>query len=160
MTDGIETTNTHLQRMEQWMNQALEEAQTAAGEGEVPVGAVAVSGGELVARDHNRSIQLHDPTAHAEQLVLRQAGRRLSNYRLKHVEIYVTLEPCAMCAGALIWGRIKQLVFGARDQKAGAVFSRASLLSKGLFNHDIQVIEGVLADPCREILQHFFSQRR
>ena len=142
------------------MTLALEEAQTAAREDEVPVGAVAVSAGELVARDHNRSIQLHDPTAHAELLVLRQAGQRLSNYRLNKVEIYVTLEPCAMCAGALVWARVDQLVFGARDEKAGAVFSKVSLLSEGLFNHDIEVVEGVLADPCREILQQFFSQRR
>ena len=160
MTAETEMTDTRLQAMEQWMSQALVEAQKAAEEGEVPVGAVAVYGEEVVARDHNRSIQLHDPTAHAEQLVLRQAGRRLSNYRLNHVEIYVTLEPCAMCAGALIWARIEQLVFGVRDEKAGAVFSKASLLSKGLFNHDIQVVEGVRANPCREILQRFFSQRR
>jgi tRNA(adenine34) deaminase len=149
-----------LEMMDRWMTLALEEAQTAAREDEVPVGAVAVSAGELVARDHNRSIQLHDPTAHAELLVLRQAGQRLSNYRLNKVEIYVTLEPCAMCAGALVWARVDQLVFGARDEKAGAVFSKVSLLSEGLFNHDIEVVEGVLADPCREILQQFFSQRR
>jgi tRNA(adenine34) deaminase len=153
-------TDRPLEMMEQWMTLALEEAQTAAREAEVPVGAVAVSAGELVARNHNRSIQLHDPTAHAELLVLRQAGQRLSNYRLNKVEIYVTLEPCAMCAGALVWARVGQLVFGARDEKAGAVFSKVSLLSEGLFNHDIQVVEGVLADPCRKILQQFFSQRR
>lgn len=113
-----------------------------------------------MARDHNRSIQLHDPTAHAEQLILRQAGKKLSNYRLNNLEIYVTLEPCAMCAGALVWARVQQLIFGARDEKAGAVCSKVSLLSEGLFNHDIQVVEGVLANRCREILQQFFSQRR
>ena len=153
-------TDRHLDSMEQWMSLALEEARTAAREDEVPVGAVAVSEGELVARDHNRSIQLHDPTAHAEQLVLRQAGKKLSNYRLNHVDLYVTLEPCAMCAGALLWARVKQLVFGARDEKAGAVFSKVSLLSTGLFNHHIQVVEGVLAEPSRDLLQRFFSQRR
>ena len=153
-------TDRHPELMEQWMGLALEEAQTAAQEDEIPVGAVAVLAGELVARDHNRSLQLHDPTAHAEQLVLRQAGERLSNYRLTDIEIYVTLEPCAMCAGALIWARVEQLVFGARDEKAGAVFSKVALLSQGLFNHDIRVVEGVLATPCREILQQFFSQRR
>ncbi len=92
--------------MEQWMKLALEEAQRADQEGEVPVGCVAVLRNELVARDHNRSLQLHDPTAHAEILVLRQAGQQLSNYRLKDIEIYVTIEPCAMCAGALIWARV------------------------------------------------------
>ena len=153
-------TDRRLDLMEQWMSLALEEAQAAAQEAEVPVGAVAISGGDLVARDHNRSIQLHDPTAHAEQLVLRQAGKKLSNYRLNKLEVYVTLEPCAMCAGALAWARVKRLIFGARDKKAGAVCSKVSLLSEGLFNHHIQVVEGVLADPCREILQQFFSERR
>ena len=142
------------------MQLALEEAHKAAQEEEVPVGAVAVLEGELVAREHNRSIQLHDPTGHAEILVLREAGQKLSNYRLKNLEIYVTLEPCAMCAGALLWARIQQLVFGARDEKAGAVFSKASLLSEGRFNHTVQVVEGILAQPSREILQEFFAGRR
>jgi len=142
------------------MQLALEEAHKAAQEHEVPVGAVAVLEDELVARDHNRSIQLHDPTGHAEILVLREAGQKLSNYRLKNLEIYVTLEPCAMCAGALLWARIQQLVFGARDEKAGAVFSKASLLSEGRFNHTVRVVEGILAQPSREILQEFFAGRR
>ena len=142
------------------MTLALEEAHKATQEQEVPVGAVAVLEGELVAREHNRSIQLHDPTGHAEILVLREAGQKLSNYRLKNLEIYVTLEPCAMCAGALLWARIQQLVFGARDEKAGAVFSKASLLSEGRFNHTVQVVEGILAQPSRELLQEFFADRR
>ncbi len=142
------------------MKLALEEAHKAAQEQEVPVGAVAVLEGELVAREHNRSIQLHDPTGHAEILVLRQAGQKLSNYRLKNLEIYVTLEPCAMCAGALLWARVQQLVFGARDEKAGAVFSKASLLSERRFNHTVQVVEGILAQPSRELLQEFFARRR
>ncbi len=142
------------------MKLALEEAHKAAQEREVPVGAVAVLDGELVAQEHNRSIQLHDPTGHAEILVLRNAGQKLSNYRLKNLEIYVTLEPCAMCAGALLWARIQQLVFGARDEKAGAVFSKASLLSEGRFNHTVQVVEGILAQPSRELLQKFFARRR
>ncbi len=142
------------------MKLALEEAHKAAQEQEVPVGAVAVLEGELVAREHNRSIQLHDPTGHAEILVLREAGQKLSNYRLKNLEIYVTLEPCAMCAGALLWARIQRLVFGARDEKAGAVFSKASLLSEGRFNHTVQVVEGILAQPSRELLQEFFARRR
>ncbi len=142
------------------MKLALEEADKAVQEQEVPVGAVAVLDGELVAREHNRSIQLHDPTGHAEILVLREAGQKLSNYRLKNLEIYVTLEPCAMCAGALLWARIQRLVFGARDEKAGAVFSKASLLSEGRFNHTVQVVEGILAQPSRELLQEFFARRR
>ncbi len=142
------------------MKLALEEAHKAAQEQEVPVGAVAVLDSELVAQEHNRSIQLHDPTGHAEILVLREAGQKLSNYRLKNLEIYVTLEPCAMCAGALLWARIQRLVFGARDEKAGAVFSKASLLSEGRFNHTVQVVEGILAQPSRELLQEFFAARR
>jgi tRNA(adenine34) deaminase len=146
--------------MERWMKLALEEAHKAAQEQEVPVGAVAVLDGELVAQEHNRSIQLHDPTGHAEILVLRNAGQKLSNYRLKNLEIYVTLEPCAMCAGALLWARIQRLVFGARDEKAGAVFSKATLLSEGRFNHTVQVVEGILAQSSRELLQEFFARRR
>ena len=142
------------------MQLALEEARQGAREDEVPVGAVAVLEDKLVARDHNRSIQLHDPTGHAEILVLRQAGQKLSNYRLKNLEIYVTLEPCAMCAGALLWARVKQLVCGSRDEKAGALFSKASLLSEGRFNHSVQVVEGILAKPSRELLQEFFADRR
>ena len=146
--------------MEEWMRLALEEAGQAEQEGEVPIGAVAVIGERVIAKNHNRSIQLHDPTAHAELLVVRQAGHLLSNYRLNDVDIYVTIEPCAMCAGALLWARVKRLVFGARDSKTGAVFSKASLLTEGLFNHDVEVIEGILAEPCRQMLQDFFADRR
>lgn len=146
--------------MQQWMRLALEEARQAAHEGEVPVGAVGVLRGKLLAREHNRSLQLHDPTAHAEILLLRQLGRHLRNYRLAGVEIFVTLEPCAMCAGALIWARVKSLVFGARDEKAGAVGSRVSLLSPGRFNHELEIVEGILAEPCGQVLSDFFSERR
>lgn len=146
--------------MLQWMELALEEAHKGAGEGEVPVGAVGVLDGKVLARDHNRSIQLHDPTAHAEILLLRQLGQRLGNYRLTGVEVFVTLEPCAMCAGALIWARVKRLIFGALDEKAGAVCSKASLLSPGRFNHELEVIEGILAKPCRQVLSRFFCDRR
>ena len=142
------------------MQLALEEAHKAAREGEVPVGAVGVLGGQLIVRDHNRSIQQQDPTAHAEILALRQAGRYLSNYRLNGLEVYVTLEPCAMCAGALLWARVERLVFGARDEKAGAVSSKALLLSPGRFHHHVEIVEGVLAEPCRQILRQFFTSRR
>ena len=146
--------------MESWMELALEEAYKAAREGEVPVGAVAVAENELAAADHNRSLQLSDPTAHAELLVLRRVAGDLSNYRLSHLDLYVTVEPCAMCAGALVWARVKRLVFGVRDEKAGAVCSKVSLLEPGLFNHRVEVVEGILAEPAREVLQSFFRQRR
>ena len=142
------------------MQLALEEASKAEQEGEIPIGAVAVAGERVIAKNHNRSIQLNDPTAHAEILVLRQTGDLLKNYRLGDIDIYVTIEPCAMCAGALIWSLIKLLIFGARDNKTGAVFSKTSLLTKGLFNHNVEVVEGVLAKPCRQILQNFFANRR
>ena len=115
------------------MEVALQEARQAASEGEVPIGAVVVREQEILCRDHNRSIQLSDPTAHAEILVLREAGRRLANYRLSGIDLYVTLEPCAMCAGALIWARVDRLVFGARDEKSGAIFSRAQPTGPGAF---------------------------
>lgn len=146
--------------MTQWMQVAVEEARQAAREGEVPIGAAAVFEGRLLARDHNRSIQMQDPTAHAEILVLRSAGKRLRNYRLNGVELFVTIEPCAMCAGALVWARIHRLVYGARDDKSGAVHSRLALLEEGLFNHRVAVEEGILAHPCRQILQQFFKERR
>src|SRR5690606_23642524 len=143
-----------------WMTVAIEEAVQAAAEGEVPVGAVAVLEDRLIAREHNRSIQLHDPTAHAEILLLRKVGNVLRNYRLGGVQVYVTLEPCAMCAGALIWARVDLLVFGARDLKAGAVRSQARLLEPGRFNHIVPFVEGVLEEQCRELLQDFFRARR
>ncbi len=142
------------------MGLALEEARQAAAEGEVPVGAVAVLDDGLLARSHNRNIQLHDPTAHAEILVLREAGHRLGNYRLPGVELYVTVEPCAMCAGALVWARVARLVFGSRDEKAGAVVSKFDLLAPGCLNHTVAVTEGICADQGRKLLQDFFQARR
>ena len=141
---------------EQWMELALEQASWAARRDEVPVGAVAVLEGEVLAGDHNRTIQLGDPTAHAEILVLREAARKLKNYRLLGVELFTTLEPCAMCAGALIWARVSRLVFGALDAKAGAVKSRARLLEPGLFNHNVAVRHGVLGRQGGALLQDFF----
>jgi tRNA(adenine34) deaminase len=146
--------------MEKWMELALEEARTAAKEGEVPVGAVTVREGDLIARDHNRSLQLSDPVAHAEILVLRQTAKVLSNYRLNGVQLFVTLEPCAMCAGALIWARIGLLAFAARDEKAGAVVSKTRLLEPGLFNHDVPFVEGIGAERSRSLLRSFFATRR
>ena len=146
--------------VDRWMEVALEEARQAAREGEVPVGAVLVRHGELLARDHNRSIQRSDPTAHAEILVLRRAGELLSNYRLTGSDLYVTLEPCAMCAGALVWARVKRLYYAAPDLKAGAVSSRVGLLKPGLFNHSPEVVPGVREAEARRLLQDFFSRLR
>lgn len=146
--------------VDRWMEVALEEARQAAREGEVPVGAVVVLEGELLARDHNRSIQRSDPTAHAEILVLRRAGKLLSNYRLTGSDLYVTLEPCAMCAGALVWARVDRLFYAAPDLKAGAVSSRVGLLQPGLFNHSPEVVSGVREAAARRLLQDFFSRLR
>lgn len=142
------------------MTQAIEEASRAAAEGEVPVGAVAVFENRVIAREHNRSIQLSDPTAHAEILLLRRVGEILQNYRLNGVQVYATLEPCAMCAGALIWARVEGLVFGAPDYKAGGVRSKANLLEPGRFNHTVLYVGGVLEEQCRQLLQDFFRSRR
>ena len=145
---------------DKWMAVALEEAEAAAREGEIPIGSAAVWQGGLLARDHNRSVQLNDPTAHAEILVLREAGRLLRNYRLPGIEIYVTIEPCAMCAGALVWARVSRLVFGPRDEKAGAVVSKLEALRPGLLNHCVSIVEGVRAEECRLLLRRFFEARR
>ena len=142
------------------MQVALAEARIAAGEGEVPVGAVAVFDGEVLARAHNRTIALNDPTSHAEMLALRGAAARLGNYRLNGVDLYVTLEPCAMCAGALVQARMRRLVYGADDPKAGAVRSCAQLLEAPFINHRIEVRSGVLGEACGALLQEFFAERR
>jgi tRNA(adenine34) deaminase len=142
------------------MELALLEAKQAALEGEVPVGAVVVLGNELISRDHNRSIQLNDATAHAEILALRTAGQTLKNYRLEDTGVFVTLEPCAMCAGALVWARVSRVIFGAWDEKSGAAGSKVNLFEPGLFNHSVEVVGGVLEQPCREVLRDFFEVRR
>jgi len=145
---------------EQFMRLALEEAALGAQEGEVPVGAVVVAAGEVVARAHNRPIALNDPTAHAEILALRQAATSRGNYRLSDADLYVTLEPCAMCAGALLQARVRRLVYGADDPKAGAVRSRDTLLDSTYLNHRVEVRAGVLAAECATLLERFFATRR
>lgn len=142
------------------MELSLKEAKQAALEGEVPVGAVVVLGNVLISRDHNRSIQLNDPTAHAEILALRTAGQTLKNYRLEATSVFVTLEPCAMCAGALVWARVSRVVFGAWDEKSGAAGSKVNLFQPGLFNHSVEVTGGVLEESCRDVLRDFFEVRR
>jgi tRNA(adenine34) deaminase len=143
-----------------FMRVALEEARRAEAEGEVPVGAVVVVGEAMVGRGHNRPIGEHDPTAHAEVLALRDAARRLGNYRLSGATVYATVEPCAMCAGALIQARVAHLVFGALDDKAGAVTGRVRLLETGDWPHRVTVTGGVLAEEARELMQAFFRRRR
>jgi tRNA(adenine34) deaminase len=145
---------------ERVMRIALEEAERAAQNGEVPVGAVLMKEGEVLARDHNRCIELNDPSAHAEILVLRKAGTILGNYRLNDTTLYVTAEPCPMCASALIHGRVSRLVFGALEPKFGAVKSRMELLKEKMFNHRVRVEEGILEEKCADALKAFFREKR
>ena len=143
-----------------FMEQALAEAQAAAEEGEVPVGAVVVAEGEVIARAHNCPVATNDPTAHAEILALRAAAERRGNYRLTDCDLYVTLEPCAMCVGALVHARIRRLVYGAPDPQGGAVASCLRLLESPHWNHRVEVQAGVLAEESAALLQRFFTLRR
>jgi len=145
---------------ELWMEEALRCAKRALEAGEVPVGAVIVCDGRIVARGSNRNITDSDPTAHAEIIALREAGAGVGNYRLEECELFSTIEPCAMCAGAIVHARIKRLVYGADDPKAGAVHSIMQLLNHPRLNHRIEVQSGVLAGRSAEMLQEFFRSRR
>jgi tRNA(adenine34) deaminase len=142
------------------MRAALREAERAAREDEVPVGAVVVRNGRIIGRAHNRPLHLNDPTAHAEVLALRQAARRTGNYRLNGCTLYVTIEPCAMCAGAMVHARIQRLVFGSREPKAGAVGSALRVLNHPKLNHRVEVVRGVLAAESASLLHEFFRRRR
>jgi tRNA(adenine34) deaminase len=142
------------------MRIALEEAALAAAKGEVPVGAVIVRDGRLLARAHNRPVASQDPSAHAEILAIRQAAAETANYRLVGTTLYVTIEPCLMCAGAILQARIGRVVFGAADSKGGAVVSLYRLFEDGRLNHAVAVSQGVLAAPCAEILSGFFRGKR
>src|SRR5271167_4052933 len=145
---------------ELWMEEALREAQRALALGEVPVGAIVVCDGRVVGRGCNRPLTANDPTAHAEVLALREAGKALGNYRLLDCDLYVTVEPCAMCAGAITHARIRRLIYGAEDAKAGAVHSMLQVLNHPKLNHKVEVSSGVLAARCMHLLQSFFRQRR
>jgi tRNA(adenine34) deaminase len=145
---------------ERWMRRALELAGRAEAAGEVPVGAVLVQDGEVVGEGWNRPIGAHDPTAHAEIEALRDAARRLANYRLPGTILYVTLEPCVMCAGAILHARVARVVFGARDPKGGAAGSVFDLLGTDRLNHRVEVTAGVLAEESARRLQAFFQSRR
>lgn len=146
---------------EHWMAVALSAAAQAADRGEVPVGACLVGpDGALLAAASNRTIADSDPTAHAEILAIREAGRRLLNYRLPGTTMYATIEPCAMCAGALVNARVKRLVYGAADERFGAAESRFRLCDNPLLNHRIEIVSGIRADECRLLLQEFFRAKR
>jgi len=143
-----------------WMEQALDQARMAAEAGEVPVGALVIKDGKILGSGHNRNLFDNDPTAHAEIVALRQAAARLDNHRLTGCEMFVTIEPCSMCAGAMIHARIARLVYGAGDPKAGAAGSVLEVLNHPRLNHQMEIIPGVLAERCSEILQEFFRARR
>ncbi|AJI94192.1 tRNA adenosine(34) deaminase TadA [Yersinia ruckeri] len=145
---------------EYWMRQALELAQRAQEEGEVPVGAVLVLDNQAIGIGWNRPIVHHDPTAHAEMMALRQGGQALQNYRLLNATLYVTLEPCVMCAGAMVHSRIRRLVYGANDIKTGAAGSLLDILRHPGMNHQVEITAGVLAEECSQTLSTFFRQRR
>jgi tRNA(adenine34) deaminase len=145
---------------ELFMEEAIRAAQRALEKGEVPVGAVVICDGRVIARGWNRNLTGTDPTAHAEIVALREAAAVMGNHRLGDCELFATIEPCAMCAGALVHARIKRLVYGADDPKAGAVRSVMQVLNHPKLNHRIEVKEGVLAGRCGELLQTFFRSRR
>ena len=145
---------------ERWMKIAIDEAHLAMDDNEIPVGAVLVKDNKLIAQAHNRPIINSDPTSHAEIEVLRMAGKKLRNYRIPKSTLYVTLEPCVMCFGAMIHARIDKVVFGASDFKSGVCGSTIDLSSESIFNHQISVVGGVLEHDCKNILQKFFKLRR
>lgn len=143
-----------------WMREALVLAQTARDAGEVPVGALVVAGGEIVGRGYNQPISSHDPTAHAEVVALRDAAGRLANYRLPGATLYVTMEPCVMCAGALLHARVARVVYGAREYKTGAHGSIVDVFAEPRLNHHCEIVGGVLAEECAAMISDFFESRR
>ena len=149
-----------LREDELFLGEALELARQAEANGEVPVGAVVVVDGKVCGRGFNSPIRLNDPSAHAEILALREAAGELQNYRLEGATLYATLEPCVMCAGALVAARLKRLVFGARDLRFGGVRSKFRLADSELLNHRVEVVEGVLASECLELVKRFFERKR
>ena len=155
MNDAAETA-----LYEHWMRQALDAAREAQKRGEVPVGTCIVSDGKLLSVSGNRTRTDCDPTAHAEIVALRDASKIVGNYRLVEADVFSTIEPCAMCAGALIQARIRRLIYGADDERAGAVKSRFSICDTDFLNHRIKIVSGVLEEECRLLMQEFFRDRR
>lgn len=143
-----------------WMQAALKEAKSAASRGEVPIGAVIVADNTLIGCGSNSPIQSNDPTSHAEIVALRQAGKRFGNYRMPESTLYVTLEPCVMCIGAILLARIKRVVYGADDPKSGAVVSKYTIGTDNRLNHTIEVTGGILKDECGQLLTSFFKAKR
>lgn len=143
-----------------FMSTALQLAQQAAEQGEVPVGAVVVSDGQIIGRGWNQPITCHDPTAHAEVMAIRDAAQQSKNYRLPDATLYVTIEPCTMCAGAMIHARIARLVYGAKEPKAGVAESNGKLFSESYYNHVVEVTGGVMSDQCASLISDFFAKRR
>lgn len=143
-----------------WMNLALRQAQMAFEQGEVPIGAVLVHNGQLIAEAHNEKEQRNDPTAHAEILAIQRAAKAMGTWRLTDTNLYVTLEPCPMCAGAIVQSRIDKLIYGASDLKGGAVGSLMNVLDYKLWNHQVDIIAGILEDECALILKSFFKKLR
>ena len=143
-----------------FMKIALEEAEAGYRRGEVPVGALLVREGVVLARAHNCPIATNDPSAHAEMLALRRAAEIIGNYRLAGTELYVTIEPCVMCAGAIIHARVERMIFGARDPKCGAVVSLYQILDDKRLNHQVKTMEGILKEECGEIISRFFKEKR
>ena len=142
------------------MREALAEANKAFAAGEVPIGAIVVMQGQVVGRGHNLKETQSDPTAHAEIIALRDAGAKQQSWRLEDADLYVTIEPCPMCMGAMLQARVRRVVFGAFDPKAGAAGSVVDLSANSRFNHRIEVIDGILEEECRQLMQAFFQQRR
>ncbi len=145
---------------EHYMQKALDQAKISAQNNEVPVGAIVVLDGKIIGRGSNCPIVSSDPTAHAEIIALREAAQKIGNYRLTGATVYVTLEPCVMCAGALVAARVQRLVFGARDLRFGGVRSKFRIADSDILNHKVDVVEGVLAFECAELLKRFFDTRR
>jgi tRNA(adenine34) deaminase len=148
------------QRDEYWMQRALALAEQGAAVGEVPVGAVLVLNDEIIGAGYNAPISRHDPTAHAEIIALRSAAEKIANYRLVDTTLYVTLEPCSMCAGALVHARVKRLVYGALEPRAGAITSQLCALDHSFLNHHVEHVGNILAQECGEMLSRFFKARR
>ena len=146
--------------MQEYMQEALKEANAAAAEGEVPIGAVIVRDGEIIARAHNRTEQDKDPTAHAEILAIREAAARLGGWRLPGCSMYVTIEPCSMCAGAIVWSRIERLYIGAMDPKAGACGSLYNIPCDSRLNHNVEIETGLMGEECSRLMKDFFRKLR
>lgn len=146
--------------MNRFMKEALLEAQKAFDKGEVPIGAVIVKDGEIIAREHNRTIELGDPTAHAEMLAIREATANLGGWKLPGCSMYVTIEPCAMCAGAMVWARLEQVFIGSMDPKAGACGSVMDIPSNPALNHQVEIFTGIMEEECSGIMKDFFRKLR